>query len=89
MLPITPAGVPLSAAVAAQRDTRKIEAAKKGTSLRDAITLERDKNNNRDQSQHQAHQEGAEESEHSLHLYTSAGGEMDIVGAEAEIDVVA
>lgn len=89
MLPIIPAGHPLSVAVAAQRNARQIEAAQKGTSLRDAITLERDKNQSRDNSRQHSDQSDVDDSEHTLHLYTSDGAEMDIVGATAEVDVIA
>ena len=90
MLPIKPAVYPLSAAVVTPSEAKKIEAAKKGTSLRDAVTLERDKNKPRENSgQQQEPERQQQDSEHSLHLYTSAGAELDIEGSPTEIDVVA
>jgi hypothetical protein len=90
MLPIKPAVYPLSAAVVTPREANKVEAAKKGTSLRDAVTLERDKNKPRENSgQQQDPEQQQADSEHNLHLYTSVGVELDIEGSITEIDVVA
>ena len=89
MLLIKPAVYPLSAAAAAHRDARKIEATRQGTALRDAITLEREKNPQRDNSRKDSQQHEAEDTEHNLHLYTAMGSEMELVGANREVDITA